>query len=552
VQDTAFGEPLLEIAEEPPRGGIGKIGLVVAAALGVVAIGGGAMWLFKHRSPSTTPAAALPAAPVAPLPAATPDAAIQDNDESMLVPQKLVETTLLQGRLDDLLEQARGAMHERHYTEPAGKNALLYYRSAHAVDPSNGEANDGLQRVAAVLVSRFEEGLKNGRLEEAASALANLQQAIPGDARLADLQRRLTDREMTRLLADGNFETANRLLQKESGVLPPEQLAKYRAEIAHRQQDVAVSRLASQVDSAIKEGRLEGGDDSARGLLAQLQAAAPGSPVAAHAMHDLGAAYLRRARDAKSSADQDHWLQLARASGISQGEIDASRRDIAAARQKAAQAENEHTLALVRERLRDGRLTEPAQDSAVFYAGQLQTTDPNGAATGTAKTELAAKLLERARGSINLGKMPLADADIQLAKRYGGDPKEISALTALESSRAEAAHATPPAAAAGGASSSTDSAAGAGANAPKRLRYVPPEFPAKALAQNLAGSVTVAFTVDANGDPRDLRVMEATPPGIFDHAALVAVKRWHYQPTVVDGKPTEVPVQVVVRFPKPQ
>jgi protein TonB len=84
------------------------------------------------------------------------------------------------------------------------------------------------------------------------------------------------------------------------------------------------------------------------------------------------------------------------------------------------------------------------------------------------------------------------------------------------------------------------------------LKYVPPEFPPKALSQRLSGSVTVEYIVDTNGDPRDVRVVEATPPGVFDRAAVSAVKRWHYEPVAVNGAPLEVPVRTSIRFELPK
>jgi periplasmic protein TonB len=58
--------------------------------------------------------------------------------------------------------------------------------------------------------------------------------------------------------------------------------------------------------------------------------------------------------------------------------------------------------------------------------------------------------------------------------------------------------------------------------------------------------------VDTNGDPRDVRVVEATPPGVFDHAAITAVKRWHYDPVVVNGAPVEIPIRTSIRFELPK
>ena len=57
-------------------------------------------------------------------------------------------------------------------------------------------------------------------------------------------------------------------------------------------------------------------------------------------------------------------------------ELAAFQRDLTNSRQKAAQAETERTLQLARDRMRDGRLTDPAQDSAAFYLTQLEASDP--------------------------------------------------------------------------------------------------------------------------------------------------------------------------------
>ena len=58
--------------------------------------------------------------------------------------------------------------------------------------------------------------------------------------------------------------------------------------------------------------------------------------------------------------------------------------------------------------------------------------------------------------------------------------------------------------------------------------------------------------MDTNGEPRDVRVVEATPPGVFDRAAIAAVKRWHYEPVIANGAPVEVPVRTTIRFELPR
>ena len=68
----------------------------------------------------------------------------------------MVDTSIVAGHVDDLLEKARRAMRDRRYTAPTGNNALVYYRSALAADPTSGEAKDGLRRVGDVCDLAFQ------------------------------------------------------------------------------------------------------------------------------------------------------------------------------------------------------------------------------------------------------------------------------------------------------------------------------------------------------------------------------------------------------------
>jgi TonB family protein len=85
----------------------------------------------------------------------------------------------------------------------------------------------------------------------------------------------------------------------------------------------------------------------------------------------------------------------------------------------------------------------------------------------------------------------------------------------------------------------------------KRTRYVAPEFPERALTQKVSGVVVVEFVVDVNGEPRDVRVISAEPAGVFDRAAVAAVRRWRYETVMVDNVPTEVPARTSIRFALP-
>lgn len=524
--------PQSSAAAAPGASGPGKSRLpLLAAAVVALALAAGGIWFFTrgHSEPA--------AAPLAGAPGAAP-AAVTAAPETVAAPA--AETSIVQGKVDELLEKARLAMHERRFTEPQGDNALLYYRSAAAADPSNGEARDGLLRVAAVLAGRFDEAMNASRFDEAAQTLANFKAAAPGDARSATFEERLYSTEISKALGDGNPDRANAYLRQaqQSSAIAPEQLARWRSDIARRQEDAKVQHLGGLIDDRIRDGRLVDGEDSAKSYLQQLSSAAPANAVTQKAAHDLQGALLHRAREAalaKNSAEEDHWLSEARAAGARPADIAAFQHEVTSARQKAAQAESDRMLQLARDRMHDGRLSDPAQDSAAYYLTQLQSSDPSNSAVQAAGSELAGRLLERARTTVLAGKS--ADADLALARRFGADAKDVQAVQQLQ----------PPVKA---PSQAPDLAALAASL--KRTRGDPPEYPQNALAQHISGVVTLAFTVDAHGQTRDIHVTEASPPGVFDQAASNAVKRWRYTPALVNGSPVEVPMSTRMRFELPK
>jgi len=518
-------EPDEALASSRPRA------VLIGAAMVAALIAAGAFWFLMYgRAGPVTPASQPAAAAVAP-------AAATGATDNAPAPAAPAASLLLQGKVDELLEKARLAMHERRYTEPAADNALLYYRSAAAADAANGEAQDGLQRIAGVLAARFEEALSGAHIDEAVLTLANFKAASASDPRVAGFEQRLLSAEVSKAIADGNVDRATALLHQaqQSGGVAADQLARLRTDIARRQEDLKVAHLAILVEDRVRDGKLTEAEDSAKSYLQQLQSAAPASAATQRAVHALSAAYLKKAREAglaKNSADEERWLTAARGLGLQAADITAFQREVAGARQKAVQADADRAVQLTRTALREGRLTDPAQDSAAWYLGQLQSSDPGNAALADASRELSGKLLERARAAVLAGKS--GDADLALAKRWGADPKEVLAVQQL----------APP------KSRGPDTAALA--SSLTRLRAPSPDYPVSALTQRLAGSVTLEFTVNTSGEPRDIHVVEATPPGVFDQAAISAVRHWRYSPPHLDGAAVEVPVRTRMRFELPK
>lgn len=440
-------------------------------------------------------------------------------------------------------------MRERRYTEPATNSALLYYRSALGVDPSNGEARDGMARLAGLLGTRFDESLAGGHYDEAADALAGLKIAAPQDSRLAVRESQLLKAEWNAALGANDADRATVILHQaeQSGALSSAELARWRVELARHQTDARTKHFADLFNQRLREGQLlEPADDSAKYYLQQLGQIAPQSPIAQHGARDLVAACLRKAHDAALGGhpgDADKWVAEARSAGMTADDLAGYQRDLSAARQRAAAAESDRLAQLARTRMQDGHLIDPANDSALYYLDKLKSGDGASAAVDSIGRDFAARLLEQAARSARAGELSEMRSELTLAQHWGADPALVQAVQQIAGGRPAAAGNVAP----GGAASQLPTGF-----APKRIHYEPPEFPDQALDQHISGSVELEFNVDLDGRTRDVRVVESRPAGVFDRAATNAVARWRYQPVVINGQPTEIPWRVVINFKAPK
>ena len=72
------------------------------------------------------------------------------------------------------------------------------------------------------------------------------------------------------------------------------------------------------------------------------------------------------------------------------------------------------------------------------------------------------------------------------------------------------------------------------------LAKVQPVYPPGAKRMGIEGYVIVEFTVTGTGTTKDVKVVAADPPGVFDRAALRAASRFKYKPRILENKPVEV------------
>jgi len=73
-------------------------------------------------------------------------------------------------------------------------------------------------------------------------------------------------------------------------------------------------------------------------------------------------------------------------------------------------------------------------------------------------------------------------------------------------------------------------------------------FPPDAKAQHLEGYAIVGYDVKADGTVTNVGIVESDPPGVFDEAALTAVRSWRFQPAVQNGERVQYHLTSSVHF----
>jgi periplasmic protein TonB len=114
-----------------------------------------------------------------------------------------------------------------------------------------------------------------------------------------------------------------------------------------------------------------------------------------------------------------------------------------------------------------------------------------------------------------------------LAESAGSDPAEDDrAVSEAAIGASGSASVADPAPRAG------NGVAGGGLQPLSKLVGASPIYPFAARLRGAEGVVRVRLTVDARGSVRASEVVFAAPPGVFDEAALEAVRTWRFEPAV--------------------
>lgn len=81
---------------------------------------------------------------------------------------------------------------------------------------------------------------------------------------------------------------------------------------------------------------------------------------------------------------------------------------------------------------------------------------------------------------------------------------------------------------------------------PKKIHDVAPVYPAFAINARKQGTVILEVVIDESGAVSRVRVLRSEP--LLDDAAIEAVKRWRYTPTLLNNVPIPILMTVTVRF----
>jgi protein TonB len=81
---------------------------------------------------------------------------------------------------------------------------------------------------------------------------------------------------------------------------------------------------------------------------------------------------------------------------------------------------------------------------------------------------------------------------------------------------------------------------------PKLISSVPPVYPSAATQAMLDGDVVIHAVVDKNGNVTQATAVSG--PAMLQSAAVTAVRRWKYAPSILDGQPIASDVTVTLKF----
>jgi len=517
--------------------------LIGAAVVLVCCIG----FLVFHKS--APPVAITPVAATAPAvgPAADATAGAPANSGAEVAPSAATDE-----QVDTLLEQARQAMTDRHFIDPANGNALKFYQDVLIYDPGNGEARQGLQRLAQILAARVQSDLDEQKYDLALQALETARTISPDDARLSDLDARIATlraelgpAQIQAALNAKNFDRAAQLLDDAARAksLSPAKLSQLRDELRQRREASDADRLIKLIDTRLQQDHLlEPHNDSAAFYLGQARQAGVSAADLQQQTQEFIKKLLLAARvalDQHRLGDAEREINEARSENAAPALVAGLQHDLAAAREQQAhdKAAAAQLLDSAQTRLAQGKILEPDGDSAVFYVIQLRSADPKNDAVQAISSAVQVEVVARARAALESGDAAKAASLASIAGQLGGsaDLDSLNDKIAQQQLKQKQNQLAP----------GIPTVAASSLVVKKPLR---PTYPITATVKGIEGWVDLKFTVTREGKVVNVAVVDAAPKGIFDAVATSASSRVRYEPVLRDGHAIDVKTEIRVVF----
>jgi TonB family protein len=430
-------------------------------------------------------------------------------------------------RIQKMLDSAGIALSQGALIEPPGQNALELYRAVLTREPGNDLARRGIDGVADELIVQAERALMEQDVSRLASAVDAVRSVRPDHPRLAFFVSQL-ERERTLAAQSGQavraVDTTGRPLETPAATreLP----------------SVRVQAFVQLANDRVSNNQLVG-KDGALGYLVSARDIDPADPGVVAASAQLAGLFDSNAQKAireNRLDDANRWLQNEIELDADRAQIAGLRADIDAARIGNQRADRARLLVLANQRIAQGRLLEPKGDSAQHYVDLLAAADPNFEGLADTRALLASRAMAESRSALGAHSLDRADTFARAAADAGAPAADVAELN----SKITTARVAPPAV--------VQEPVVLPESKLRRTFFMAPAYPARARERNVEGWVDLEFTVTKDGTTRDAVVRGAEPANTFDRAAVDAVKRWRYEPRVVNGAVVEQRVEARLRF----
>lgn len=415
------------------------------------------------------------------------------------------------------LTLAKEAFTAGKYLEPAGESALDLYRSALALDPNSAAAEEGIRDVVDKVLERAEAALTAERLEEASRNIEIARDIDATHPRLAFLDTQMA-RERERLKLTQAQEVGSRVRQ-----------------------------AVATANDRMQNGRLiTPANGSARDALAEARRLDPTDPTVSQAIREFSGLLADEARKSLAAGKTEEaqaYIAAGRQLGTANAQLAAVERQLneatrpaAAPRRPAPAASGADTaIAAIRQRITEGKLIDPASDSARDLLVSLRTESPNRPEVEELSRQLSTRLVDVSRQASNAKAFDRAGQLLAAAREIGASYNEAGIAQAeRELVAAREAYAL---------QTNIVSAASL-----KRVRMTNPQYPESARKRGIEGWVELAFTVTPTGTVEDVEVRNSSPADVFDESALRAVRGWRFEPVERNGERVSQRAMVRLKF----